>query len=87
MSAPDPEQSSTQTGRSLHALALACATVLGVGYVPVAPGTFGSLVGLLIWYALPMSALAQSAAIAAVVVIGSWSGTIAERQFRRVDPG
>lgn len=60
---------------------------MGVGYVPVAPGTFGSVVGLLIWYVLPVSLPAQGAAIAAVVVVGSWSGTIAERQFGRVDPG
>jgi phosphatidylglycerophosphatase A len=60
---------------------------MGIGYVPVAPGTFGSAVGLLIWYVLPASFLAQGAAIAAVVVLGSWSGTIAERRYRKVDPG
>jgi phosphatidylglycerophosphatase A len=77
----------TQTRRSLQALALACATALGVGYAPVAPGTFGSAVGLLVWYVLPVSFLAQGAAIVAVVVIGSWSGTVAEQYFGRVDPG
>ena len=30
-------------------LAIAVATSLGVGYVPVAPGTFGSLAGLALW--------------------------------------
>jgi phosphatidylglycerophosphatase A len=60
---------------------------MGVGYVPVAPGTFGSAVGLLIWYVLPVSLLAQGAAIAAVSLIGAWSGTIAERQYAKVDPG
>jgi phosphatidylglycerophosphatase A len=60
---------------------------MGVGYLPIAPGTFGSAVGLLIWYVLPVSLLAQGAAIAAVSVIGAWSGTIAERQYARVDPG
>jgi phosphatidylglycerophosphatase A len=77
----------TQPGRPLQAVALACATALGVGYAPVAPGTFGSAVGLLIWYVLPASFLAQGAAIVAVVVIGSWSGTVAEQHFNRVDPG
>jgi phosphatidylglycerophosphatase A len=67
--------------------ALALATVLGVGYIPFAPGTFGSLAGLLIWAVLPASAGAQAAAIAVVFVAGSWSGSIAERHFARTDPG
>jgi phosphatidylglycerophosphatase A len=60
---------------------------MGVGYVPVAPGTFGSAVGLLIWFALPVSVLAQGAAIAAVSAIGAWSSTVAERHSGKVDPG
>ena len=60
---------------------------MGVGYVPVAPGTFGSAVGLLIWFALPASFLAQGAAIAAVSAIGAWSSSVAERHSGKVDPG
>jgi phosphatidylglycerophosphatase A len=71
----------------LRAFALACATALGVGYAPVAPGTFGSAVGLLLWYGLPSSLLAQATAIVIVVVMGWWSGTVAERHFGRADPG
>ena len=66
---------------------LAVATALGVGYVPVAPGTFGSAVGLLLWFVLPSSPIAQAAAIVVVCVVGSWSGSVAERYFGRVDPG
>jgi phosphatidylglycerophosphatase A len=66
---------------------LAVATALGVGYVPVAPGTFGSAVGLLLWFVLPSSPIAQAAAIVVVCVVGSWSGSVAERHFGRVDPG
>jgi phosphatidylglycerophosphatase A len=67
-------------------LAIAVATALGVGYVPIAPGTFGSAVGLLIWSVLPGSAVAQGAAILLLFVAGAWSGTVAERHFGRVDP-
>ena len=73
--------------RSTPAFALAVATALGVGYVPVAPGTFGSAAGLLLWYLLPASPAAQASAIAVIIVIGSWSGSVAEHHFGRPDPG
>jgi phosphatidylglycerophosphatase A len=68
-------------------LALAFATACGVGYVPLAPGTFGSAVGLLLWWALPASPYVQGAAIVTLFAVGSWSGNIAERHFGRTDPG
>ncbi len=44
---PSPESpSSTETAKKKPQLALAIATVVGIGYVPKAPGTLGSLVGL-----------------------------------------
>jgi len=67
--------------------ALAIATSLGVGYVPIAPGTFGSAAGLVLWAVLPRSIAMQSIAIAVLFVAGSWSGTVAERHFGRSDPG
>jgi phosphatidylglycerophosphatase A len=63
------------------------ATALGVGYVPIAPGTFGSAVGLLIWFALPSSPLVHAAVIVAIFAVGCWSGSVAERHFGRTDPG
>lgn len=68
-------------------LALALATVFGVGYIPFAPGTFGSAAGLLLWAVLPATPLAQGLAIVIVFIAGSWSGTLAERHFGRMDPG
>ena len=68
-------------------LALAVATTLGVGYIPFAPGTFGSAAGLALWAVLPGSAAAQIVAIAVLFAAGSWSGSIAERHFGRTDPG
>lgn len=67
--------------------ALLVATALGVGYVPFAPGTFGSAAGLILWALLPSTATAQGIAILALFVAGSWSGSVAERHFGRTDPG
>jgi len=67
-------------------LSLAIATVFGVGYAPVAPGTFGSLVGLLIWPLLPASATVQSIVIVVLFVLGSVTGSAAERYYARRDP-
>ena len=67
--------------------ALAVATVFGVGYAPVAPGTFGSAAGLIVWWLLPASTTVQAAAIVVMFVAGSWAGSVAERYFGRNDPG
>lgn len=71
----------------MNFLAIALATALGAGYAPVAPGTFGSAAGLLLWWLLPQSTAVQFAAILIVFALGSWSGSVAERHFKRTDPG
>jgi len=63
------------------------ATSLGVGYVPVASGTFGSAAGLGLWAVLPSTPVVQATAIVVLLVVGSWSGSVAERHFGRTDPG
>ena len=68
-------------------LGLAVATSLGVGYVPVASGTFGSAAGLVLWAVLPSTPVVQATAIVVLLVVGSWSGSVAERHFGRTDPG
>jgi phosphatidylglycerophosphatase A len=68
-------------------VALAVATVGGVGYVPIAPGTFGSAAGLLVWWLLGPSAVVQSIGIVAIFAAGVWSGGVCERHFGRTDPG
>jgi phosphatidylglycerophosphatase A len=68
-------------------LALALATALGVGFLPVASGTFGAAVGLLLWAALPDAPVAQAGAILLLFVLGSWSGGVAEQHFGVTDPG
>jgi phosphatidylglycerophosphatase A len=66
--------------------ALALATAGGVGYIPIAPGTFGSIVGLAVWAILPGTITLQFAAILILFVLGSWSGSESERHFGRTDP-
>jgi len=66
---------------------LAVATVFGVGYAPMAPGTFGSAAGLIVWWLLPASPAVQALAIVAIFFAGSWGGSVAERHFGRTDPG
>lgn len=68
-------------------VALLIATSLGVGYAPIAPGTFGSAAGLVLWWLLPHTIVVQATAILVLFALGSWSGTVAERHFGKTDPG
>ena len=67
-------------------ISLAVATACGVGYIPVAPGTFGSTVGLAVWVLVPESAVPQALAILVLFVAGSVAASAAERHFGRPDP-
>jgi phosphatidylglycerophosphatase A len=62
------------------------ATGMGVGFAPFAPGTFGSLLGLVLWLLLPASLPLQLTAVLSVFVLGAWSGGITERRLNRTDP-
>ena len=79
-STPKPQSPITTLG-------LGIATVGGIGYIPVAPGTFGSAAGLLVWWLLPSNMSAQAAAIIVLFAVGSWAGNIAEHHFGKTDPG
>jgi phosphatidylglycerophosphatase A len=70
-------------------LGLFIATCGYIGYAPVAPGTFGSAVGLAVYFAVRStgSVGVELAAIAIIFVIGLWAGTIAEHHFGGIDPG
>ena len=69
-------------------IGLFIATCGYLGYVPVAPGTFGSAAGLLVFYAVRStgSTAVELAAIIVLFAIGIWSGTVAEHHFGGVDP-
>jgi phosphatidylglycerophosphatase A len=73
-------------------LAVFLATAGYSGYFPIAPGTVGSAVGLLLYGALraldsPASGATEAAVIAALFAAGVWAGTASERHFGGTDPG
>ena len=68
-------------------VALAIATC-GVGYLPLAPGTFGSLVGVgIFWLLVRVNPLVIVVAILAVTFAGIWAGSRVEQVSGRKDPG
>ena len=72
-------------------LALLLTTVFGVGYAPVAPGTFGSIAGLgMAWVLLQQTGWPPwSLAVAAVLLtpIASLACGVVERELKVEDPG
>ena len=74
--------------RAIDAAAKLVATGLGSGYSPVAPGTAGSLVGLLLF--LPLAGRAfwiQLAAVVAVTILGVLAGGRLATMLGAKDPG
>lgn len=72
----------------MKTFAVVFATAGGAGYAPFAPGTFGSLVGLVIYLATRFSPLEwQLGLLAAITVIGVWAATVTERVLGEDDPG
>ncbi len=74
----------------MHRLAIFLCSAAYSGFVPFAPGTVGSIVGLagygvLRWADAPPAA--ELALLVALFGIGVWSATIAERHFGLEDPG
>ena len=64
------------------------ATGAGSGYLPKAPGTWGTLVGLLLWWPLAgLSMAAYLAAVAVLFIVGVASAGAAEKILDRGDPG
>jgi phosphatidylglycerophosphatase A len=65
-----------------------CATCAYLGYVPIAPGTFGSALGLVLFWAVRSTGSSgiEAAAMVGLFAVGVWSGTVAERHFGGVDP-
>lgn len=70
----------------MTAVALALATAFGVGYAPVAPGTFGSAVGLLLWWVTPTTPTVQLGVVSLVFLLGVWASSVTERHVRSTDP-
>lgn len=69
-------------------LLLLIATGLGAGYLPKAPGTWGSLVGVALWFGLrDLAPLPYLGVIAALFVVGTLCAGAAEKIVDRADPG
>jgi phosphatidylglycerophosphatase A len=70
-------------------LAVFVATAAYSGYFPIAPGTVGSAVGLLVY--LPVwwsqSRTLEVSLIVGLFAAGVWAATAAERYFGGIDPG
>jgi phosphatidylglycerophosphatase A len=73
----------------MRRLAIFISTFGYLGYAPVAPGTFGSAAGLLVFYVVRAagSTAVELGAIAVLFALGVWAGTVAERHFGGIDPG
>lgn len=69
-------------------LALLIATAGGAGYFPIAPGTVGSAVGVVIYLLTQqMSTAVQVGLLVAISLVGIWASSAAARHFGREDPG
>ncbi len=73
----------------LRRIGVFVATCAYVGYAPVAPGTFGSAIGLAVFYAVRRygTKTVEAAAIVVLLAIGLWAATEAEHHFGGIDPG
>ncbi len=67
---------------------LLVATGGGSGYSPIAPGTAGSLVGLLLWGLLaPLHPVALLGCVGLLSILGAWAAGRAEQLFGQHDDG
>ena len=72
----------------MRRLAVVIATTGGLGYAPVAPGTFGSAAGIaLYWVTRDWTTIAQLGLILVVTLVGTWAATEAAAHFGKEDPG
>ena len=70
-------------------LAFAIGTVFKTGYIPIAPGTIGSIVGLLVFWLIKDSAsfTVEVLVVTILFFVGVWASTIVEQVLERHDPG
>jgi phosphatidylglycerophosphatase A len=87
---PERDLGSTTPARTAtDYLALSIATC-GVGYLPLIPGTYGSLLGVAMFLLLvraPSAAALVFVSILAITVAGIWAATLTEKLSGRKDPG
>ena len=62
------------------------ATGIGAGYTPIAPGTAGSLLALVLFWFLPLSNINRVSIIIIFLFAGIWAGNAVEKDYGK-DPG
>ncbi|MCK4506666.1 MAG: phosphatidylglycerophosphatase A [Candidatus Aegiribacteria sp.] len=55
------------------------ATVFGAGYFPVAPGTAGSLISVIVFLLIPAGNSLHLLILAVILPVGYWSGSIGQK--------
>ncbi len=64
-----------------------CATGLGLGYLPKAPGTFGSLLGVLLFFLTAgLPPVSYAIFLAAFIAFAVWTSGITAKFFNESDP-
>ena len=63
------------------------ATVLGVGFLPAAPGTWATLVGVVIAYCLGSNLAAYTILVLVLLILGIMTTGIVAKQVNQQDPG
>ena len=70
-------------------LARLISTVAYIGYLPIAPGTWGSAAGLAVYAAVRVTAgpMAELAVVVGLLAVGVWSATVTGHEMGDEDPG
>ncbi len=73
----------------MRLLARLISTVAYIGYLPVAPGTWGSAAGLAVYAAVRVTAgpVAELAIAVVLLAVGVWSATVTGLEMGDEDPG
>lgn len=67
------------------------ATSLGVGFLPLAPGTWGAILAIILWLPLyiwasaPVALIVTSLAVVVLTIAGTWASSVSERYWGK-DP-
>lgn len=77
---------SKATDSIIRPSAVAVATCGGVGFLPGVPATYGSAVGVFLYWAGPAAFPPRLAAAGALVLVGFWASRHAVERFRDQDP-
>jgi phosphatidylglycerophosphatase A len=84
-----PVDGTAAAPRRALTLPVLTASVAGIGFIPFAPGTFGSVPGVALAIALRAVGpwWAEGVLVVLLFALGVWAATAAETHFGRIDPG